>query len=154
MNEKCIKLFYFSSISAPDNVWNDAEWENKLLNSLTASFTDDTKPWLEAVNIEAIKLLGENQGNADANSNNIAVDERAMLFKLIALLSQYIDDASIVTSNITKILSPLSQRSLIDLKVRSVNITEYYAKFTRRSSVHHCIMCVLFLCRRVVVPLE
>lgn len=92
-----------------------------MLNALAASFTDDTKPWLEAVNSETLRLLTECQSSPEqiqnSNSNNIAIDERSMLYKLLALLSQYMDDVTVVSCNISKILSPINQRSLVDLKV-------------------------------------
>lgn len=104
-----------------DSVWNDTEWDKKLFSVFTASFTDDTKPWLEAVNIETVRLLTEYQSNLEqnhnSNSNNVIIDERAMMYKLLAFLTQYMDDATVINNNISKILTPISQRTLMDLKV-------------------------------------
>ncbi len=98
--------------------WEECEWEDKLLDTLSASFNDDTKPWLQAVNTETVKILSEQLTNNDnASFNDVAADERSILFKVLALLTYYIDDETTISNNVDKILSPIGQRSLSDLKV-------------------------------------
>lgn len=106
-----------------DSEWEESEWEMKLLDALSASFVDDTKPWLGAVNSEILKLLTQLQSNNDlthaTNVNSITLDERAFLYKLLALLTNYVDDENVINTNVEKILFPVHQRSLLDLKVRT-----------------------------------
>lgn len=106
-----------------DSDWEESEWEMKLLNALSASFIDDTKPWLGAVNAEILKLLTQYQSNNDlthaTSANSIIHDERAFLYKLLALLTDYIDDENVINTNVEKILFPVNQRSLLDLKVNT-----------------------------------
>ncbi|XKL60693.1 hypothetical protein PGB90_007750 [Kerria lacca] len=105
---------------------DEIEWEYRLLDLLSSSFTDDIKPWLCAVNTETLKLLTEQQTNHDYNQNtnlnNISLDEQTILFKMLALLTQYMDDDDVVFTNIEKILSPINQRSLLDLKACSCSV--------------------------------
>lgn len=95
----------------------------KLLDALSTSFIDDTKPWLGAVNAEILKLLTQYQSNTDlthaTNASSTVLDERAFLYKLLALLTDYVDDENVIHTNIEKILFPVNQRSLLDLKVRT-----------------------------------
>lgn len=111
-----------------DTKWDENEWENMLFDALATSFTDETKTWLVSVNTETLMLLTERLTGVDNNQNvthdnNITVSERAMLYKMLAFFTQYIDDEAVINTNIEKILHPIHQRSLIDLKVNNVKGT-------------------------------